>query len=265
MTDEIPNKPLFGVGALLPQNTTLDAASVHHIRKGTKQLRARLQLLRQLEGQHQETEQLRQAVKELARMLAGQRNADVMYSLLQELIDACDDTNVVDLLTAMQDSLSSTKLPADEKKRISKLVHDIEHKTRRLAQFKYGETDINRVLAARLDSLLAAGPALLASSDWEALHDWRKQVKKLMYQYDMKPSPTPGDLHVYEQLDQLGNGLGKINDLSMLKSFVREREKHYTRAKALLVFDKVYAMIDYRRETQLHLCQDLFSVIKNQQ
>ena len=121
------------------------------------------------------------------------------------------------------------------------------------------------MLDTRLQSLLASGPALLASTDWEALHDWRKQVKKLMYQYQVKPSLTARDQDVYDHLDQLGDSLGKINDLSMLEQFAREQEKGFTRAHTMLTFSRLYDLLDQRRQGQLQQSRELFEAIRKLQ
>lgn len=255
------NNKIFG--SLPHHGGSLDQESVHHIRKGTKQLRARLQLLRRLEGEQEETERLRESVKELARMLAGQRDTDVMHNLLQELIEETGDPELSDLLVELRDNLVSERLPEGDIKRIRKLVSEIEKSTHKLLKDDYSESDINRVLEERLSALCGAGRILLASSDWEALHDWRKQVKKLMYQYELKASPTPRDLYVYDHLDQLGGALGRINDLSMLKKYVRNQESANTRASTLLLFGKIFDMIEDRRQSQLAQCREVFKNLNN--
>lgn len=255
------DKHIFGA---LPTGT-LDEESVHHIRKGTKQLRARLQLLRHLEGQHQETEKLRAAVKELARMLAAQRDADVMSGVLEELLGEATNVDVQRLLVELRDSLSIDPLPANDMKRIRRLVRDIERNTHKLLGRTHPEAEINQVLESRLAALCAAGAELLAGTDWEALHDWRKQVKKLMYQYQLKPSLTPKDLYVFEHLEQLGSGLGSINDMSILDDYVNTHQAQATRAHDLETYGKVHALIDARRMGHLEHCRTVFRAIRNLQ
>lgn len=240
----------------------LDRESVHHIRKGTKQLRARLQLMRQLDDRDRKTEQLRQAVKELARLLAGQRDADVLHGLMEELKADCDDREVRALLDSLQGKLTGRHLPVDTMNRIVKLVREIEHGSHQLAPLGSPAADIDRLLAARLQRLLAAGPALLASSDWPALHDWRKQVKKLMYQVDMKPDRAPGDIVVRNHLDQLGDCLGKINDLCMLENFVRHQEADVTRAHTVDTFGRLLQLLDRRRQARLAACNTCFEALR---
>jgi len=82
---------------------------------------------------------------------------------------------------------------------------------------------MQEVLSKRLASLFLIGDRQLSANDWEALHAWRKQVKKLMYQYGMKSAMTKRDRKNFETLDALGSSLGRINDLCILESYIRER------------------------------------------
>lgn len=257
------DKPFFG--SLPRRGISLDEDSVHKIRKGTKQLRARLQLLRQLEGQHHETEQLRQSVKELARILATQRDADVMSFTLQQMIAETEDLEVQQLLARLRSKLQPDPMPSGHMKRVHKLVREIEKRTKKLLKHKHPVSEVEKVLARRLAILCATGRELLTSNDWEALHDWRKQVKKLMYQYQLKPFLTPKDFFVFEHLDKLGSGLGNINDLSILERYVNAHQAESTRAHELEVYEKVHGLIDARRLLELEGCRSVFRAINNLQ
>lgn len=243
----------------------LDETSVHNIRKATKQLRARLQLQHQLEGHHHKTEKLRAAVKELARLLRAQRDADVLAGLLQELITASDDLTVQQLLSALRSDLYSGPMPAENMKRVHTLVREIQKKTPKLIQDRYTEAEINQVMVKKFTTLCESGRDLLTGEDWEALHNWRKQVKKLLYQYQLKTSMTPKDLYILDHLEELGTGLGNINDLCMLERFVTTHQSQTTRAHTLAIYSKVHEMIAARRLGELQRCQAVFREISNLQ
>ena len=255
------NKP-FGSLSLQP---TLDEQSVHNLRKGTKQLRARLQLLRQLEGPRRDTEQLRQAVKELAHLLAAQRDVDVMAGLLQALITDTEDLEVQQLLAALRSELHGDALHAHDVSRIHRLVRDIEKKSPRLLRKRHSDAEIGRVLDTRLAALCAAGRELLHGNDWKSLHDWRKQVKKLAYQYQLKPALTPKDYYVLEHLDRLGSILGNINDLCLLERFMTDHQARETRAHSLDVYARAHALVDARRNAEFTACRAEFGAINNLQ
>lgn len=245
--------------------STLDEASVHKIRKSTKQLRARLQLLRQLEGRRDDTERLRQSVKALARLLAAQRDADVMDDALQDMMTRTDNPDVQQLLASLRDDLKPEPLVPGDRKRIHKLIREINKSTKKLKTYKYENTEIDIILNSRLSGLCAMGKELLGTSDWEAIHDWRKQVKKLMYQYQLKPALTPKDLFVYEHLTHLGSSLGNINDMSILENFVYNHEIRSTRAHELDLYVKINALIDERRQEELSDCRIIFQALRNLQ
>lgn len=257
------DKPFFASLPLKGKN--LDEDSVHKIRKGTKQLRARLQLLRQLEGQHHDTEQLRQSVKELARMLATQRDADVMSFTLQQMIAETEDLEVQQLLASLRSELQPAQMPTGDMKRIHKLIREIDKSSQKLLNHNLPAEEIGQVLERRFAVLCATGRELLTSNDWEALHDWRKQVKKLMYQFQLKPALTPRDFFVFEHLDKLGSGLGNINDLSILERYVNAHQAESTRAHDLDVYGKVHELIASRRLHELTECRSQFRSISNLQ
>ena len=253
------DKSLFGT--LSSKSKTLDNESVHQLRKGTKQLRAHLHLIRQLQGHQKETEHLRQSVKKLARMLAGQRDADVMYALLQELINQTTDAELTSLMVELQHVLNSERLPQIDIRQVHKMARDIDRSTDKLLPHEPEGNEINQLLEVCLENLCEEGQDLLynAAANWNDLHNWRKQVKKLTYQYKLKKNPDPVDLLIIEKLDQLGDSLGKINDLNILDNFVRRQQYLNTRAQILHTFTQLLGLLDEHKYLLLAQTQQLFA------
>jgi CHAD domain-containing protein len=253
------NKSLFGT--LISKKNTLDNESVHQLRKGTKQLRAHLHLIRQLQGHQQETEHLRQSVKKLARMLAGQRDANVMYALLQELTAQTTDAELTALMTELQHKLKGERLPRIDIRQIHKMTRDIDRSTDKLLADRPEENEINQLLEACLENLCESGQDLLYNTiaNWDDLHNWRKQVKKLTYQYKLKKNPNPRDLTIIDKLDLLGDSLGKINDFNILDNFVRRQQYLNTRAQTLQTFTQLIALLDEHKDLLLVQTQQLFA------
>jgi len=241
--------------------SVLDSDTIHQLRKGTKLLRARLQLLRLLGISTQQHGELRNAVRKLANLLSGQRDSHVMYSLLEELKSALQDASLETLITDLQKGLEQNHFSSIEIKRIKDLVKSIEKKANPILEKPLPVTDMQEVLSKRLASLFLIGDRQLSANDWEDLHAWRKQVKKLMYQYGMKSAMTNRDRKNFETLDALGSSLGRINDLCILESYIREREKNWTRAKTLSLFRQVYQMIDDKRKQAIEQSKALNSAI----
>jgi len=171
--------PIYYFDSVNPGMNALDKESIHQLRKGTKHLRAHLHLLRQLEGQQKEIENLRTAVKKLARMLSVQRDADVLHALLQNMISEADDAELVALMTGLKQKLEDKRLPPSDLKYVLGLTRDIKKKTHKLLCKEPAEDDIKPILKLRLSELCETGEEILSSeiTDWEDLHDWRKQIK----------------------------------------------------------------------------------------
>ena len=253
------DKSLFWT--LSSKSKTLDNESVHQLRKGTKQLRAHLHLIRQLQGHQQETEHLRQSVKKLARMLADQRDADVMYALLQELINQTTDAELSTLMTELQHVLNSERLPHMDIRQIHKMARDIDRSTDKLLADEPEGDEINQLLDVCLKSLCESGQDLLYNTvaNWDDLHNWRKQVKKLTYQYKLKKNPGPRDLSIIYKLDLLGDSLGKINDFNILDNFIRRQQHLNTRAQTLQGFTQLLDLLDQHKYLLLAQTQKLFA------
>ncbi|MDC1528666.1 CHAD domain-containing protein [Gammaproteobacteria bacterium] len=256
--------PITYFEALNPCRNTLDKETIHQLRKGTKHLRAHLHLLRQLEGQQKETENLRAAVKKLARMLSVQRDADVLYSLLEDMIRETDDAELVALLAGLKDKLEDKRLAPSELKRVLGLTRDIKKKTHELLGKEPLENDIKAILTKRLSEFCETGEEILFLNitDWEELHDWRKQAKKLMYQHKMIRHQTPAELKIVETLDSLGDELGKINDLKIMDNYLKQQQLLCTRAYTHELYQKLYNLIGEHQQHHLSSCRNLLPNLK---
>ncbi len=244
---------------LNPDTNTLDENSIHQLRKGTKYLRAHLHLLNQLEGQKKETEHLRASVKKLARMLSVQRDVDVLYSLLQDMIREIDDAELISLLTGLKNKLVDKRLPPSELKRVLDLTRNITKKSRKLQSKKLAENDIKAILTLRLSELCETGDEILSSNiiDWEELHGWRKKIKKLMYQHKMIRNQTPAEQTIIDTLDSLGEVLGKINDLKILGIYLKQQQLSCTRAYTHQLYQKLFSLIAEKQQQYLITCRKL--------
>ena len=211
------------IDTLITSAANLDDTAVHEIRKATKQLRARLALQRAFEGSRPDTENLRQSVKQLARMLCEQRNRFVMDAALNEMAEETDEPELARLLNALRLNLDREPLTTGEIQQAQELVRQIATDAPKLMAADFDAQQLNLFLQTGLAQVTEIGPGLLAGQDFEALHEWRKQVKTLMYQYQLLPFPSSRDLQVMEKLEQLGSCLGNINDLHMLNIFAAEQ------------------------------------------
>jgi len=258
--------PMTYFESLNSAKNSLDRETVHQLRKDTKQLRAHLQLLRQLrklEGQQKKNKLLRASVKKLARILSVHRDADVLYSLLQTLITETDDQELVELMTGLKNKLADKRLPPSELQQVLDLTRDIKNKSHKLLKHEPEENEIKAVLAVRLLEICKTGEALLFSgtTDWEQLHDWRKQTKMLMYQHKMIRNQTPAELKIIQTLEGLGDELGKINDLKILENYLKQQQLLCTRAYTHQLYQKLYSLISNHQQQHLNTCRELYSAL----
>ena len=228
----------------------LDDTAVHDIRKATKQLRARLALQRALEGSHPDTEALRHSVKQLAHILGPQRNRFVMNSALVELAEVSDDPALAHSLNSLRMEQTDNALTPGETLHAQELVRGIAATAPRLLDTEFNAQQLDRFLESGLQQVTRAGPELLAGEDYEALHEWRKQVKTLLYQYQLKNSPTHEDERIIERLERLGSCLGKVNDLHMLKNFTA-KQQHDGAALSQESLRAILALLDDKLHQEL--------------
>lgn len=252
-----PEESLFG--KLPAPGEPFDEACVHSIRKETKRLRACLELQRALEGQILEMRELRQSVKTLARMLADRRDADVMSDALQKMQAATEDNPTRQLLVRLSKDLEPAQLSPSDSQEIHQLLATIETGTAKLlTPEKYPEA-IECLLETRLAALHSSGQELLGSRDWEALHDWRKLVKKLMYQFQLKRCLTGKDQSVSDALERLGQSLGVLHDLCILEDYVQGHRNSSSQPQNSSAYAKILADIAARQEQELIQFRKLFN------
>jgi CHAD domain-containing protein len=207
---------------------TVSAHDVHEARKSIKRARALTRLLRPALGgraYRRESEALATA----ARHLAGARDADVMVTTLQALLQR-DKTVEPDDFPVLRSHL----LTARDATATRSLV-DAGH-----AQRTADELDVVR---ARIPDWLADGADLTAIEPGlrrlyregrerygaaerlptsDRLHEWRKRVKDLRYCTEAVGALDPQRLQdICDTADRLGEMLGDEHDLSVLGAYVQ--------------------------------------------
>jgi CHAD domain-containing protein len=245
-------------GELPAPGEPFDETSVHCIRKGTKRLRACLELQRALEGQLLEMKELRQSVKTLARMLADRRDADVMSDALRKMQAETEDLPTRQLLESLSKALDPAHLSASDNREIHQLLKKIESGTTKLLNPENNPEAVERLLESRLAALCSSGEELMDSRNWDALHDWRKLVKKLMYQYPLKLSQSRKDQSVTDALERLGHSLGNLHDLCLLEDYVLNHRDTSSQSMDTDAFANVLTDIAANQEQELSQFRKLF-------
>lgn len=252
------------IDALTSLASNLDASSVHEIRKLTKQIRACLVLQRALGADYPDNKKMYRLVKKLAHVLCPQRDRTVMDAALGAMAEeSSDQPDLVSLLNSLRDRLGSAPLSAHEVRRVQALVREITASAPESLCSTINDSSLDSYLNASLAELRRSGPALLAGDDFDALHAWRKRVKNLMYQWQLKASPDANDLQIVEELEQLGSCLGKVNDMHMLKESLLQSIKAEKMAERQAALVPILDLIDVRLGQELVNSQVAFDRLAN--
>ncbi|GHF33706.1 CHAD domain-containing protein [Seohaeicola zhoushanensis] len=197
-------------------------ASVHALRKRMKKLRALLRLVRPGLGKTYGAENA--AFRDVARLLSGVRDAQVLAVTAERLLDATPGKKmrarlgpVVDWAGALRSAAAGQDLSA----RAAEARGALEAALRRARYWELsgGEVDC---LAGGVGKVYGQGRALLnAPGDAaapERLHELRKRVKYHRFHCQLLRAAWPEVLVAREQLaEQVGEALGDDRDLYMLR------------------------------------------------
>jgi CHAD domain-containing protein len=198
--------------------------AVHETRKALKRLRALVRLLREELGEKTFARE-NAALRDVARRLAGARDAEVMVSTLEELLAGRKrglgrERGVIELraqLVAERDRAAARTLGATR----GAALGELRAARARVAGWNLPDRDDLRLVEPGLRRLYRQGRrrrrgALRAKpGDARALHLWRKRVKDLRYAAQML-----GLSKLSKRADELQERLGEEHDLALLAARV---------------------------------------------
>lgn len=211
--------------AALDDPARTDAVAVHDYRKAMKRWRALLRLLEPFIGE--DGERLRNEARDLARELAGARDAQSALDAIEDLGDTGAALGPGGL-AAIRRRLTEAKQAAEE----TALTEGMRGRLRAAlvaAELAAGSWPLSQVEFSALAHELAVGYArgqAAIPADWETasadrLHDLRKRVVTHRYQMELVEPlwPRMGKLWVGEA-QRLRERLGAHHDLDMLAGLV---------------------------------------------
>ena len=197
--------------------------AIHGVRKRCKKLRG---LIRIAAADLRSFKKENAAIRDAARSLAGQRDADVMLATLDRLGAEAEDEATAKLLgkihahlkADMEDGTSQApplEAFAGRLRKIGKRVRGWQVKSGR------------RALPRGLRTTYASGRAAMAKArkrpSPEELHEWRKHVKYHLYHLLLLKPAAPRMLAAPARLARvLSEGLGDHHDLSVLRDRVMD-------------------------------------------
>ena len=219
--------------------------AVHDTRKAIKRLRALLRLLEDELGSAVFARE-NAALRKVAARLSGARDAEVMLSTLDALIERHPGKlrrrkgvrKLRRSLAMQRERATSGTLDRKTVTRASAELRAFRARTQAWNLPSMSEAD---VIAGGLTRLYEQGrkrhrrAARRKGRDVEAMHDWRKRVKSLRYAAEMLERRMPNGLKptarakrlkaLARGADDLGETLGEDHDLAMLGELVRAAAK----------------------------------------
>ena len=199
-----------------------DAMAVHEFRKGMKRWRALLRLFEPVLGQ--EAAQLRVEARDLARELAGSRDArsaiDGLADLGEEPLPARTRATLESRLEELCKTAEAATLTDDLRERLRDALDQASAAARRWPLDDVAFSAIADGLAASYARTRKAVPEDWAKATPEDLHELRQRVVVHRYQMDLVVPlwPKIGRAWVSEA-QKLRDRLGHHQDLTVLKNF----------------------------------------------
>jgi len=199
-----------------------DATAVHEFRKAMKRWRALLRLYEPLLGA--EAEQLRVEARDLARELAGTRDARSALDALADLTDAPLSERTLTTIRARLEGIGTSAEAATLTDALRERMREaLDHATAAAMGWPMDRVDFAAVadgLAASYARARRAIPEHWGSASAEAMHVLRQRVVVHRYQMELAVPlwPKIGRVWVAEA-QKLRDRLGHFQDLTVLQDF----------------------------------------------
>src|SRR5258705_2900128 len=222
--------------------------AIHDARVCIKKIRALLRLTRESLGE--ETYQAEDtAYRDAARLLSKARDSAAMLEIVDKLIEHFSEQLSTNAFAGVRAPLlrSKTMRQQDRKIAMTKVAKSLRQARERVQDWP--EVDPHQVLAKGLKRVFKLGRTTFATAydqpSVETFHEWRKQVKHLLYQTQvLRPLWLTAMEALAAELKTLGKHLSKDHDLAILREKVLEQLEetdNHTEIEALV------ALIDQRR------------------
>ena len=205
------------------------ATKVHEARKRLKELRAGLRLVRPVMDAETFTSE-NAGLRDIGRPLSDARDAEVMVETLASLKKHFREELASEAFGTIRQALQKRRrtVVASEDDAADALAAAAEHlraTAARLSDWGLGDAHWP-ALADGLQRCYRKGRVALADASDDgrddALHEWRKRVKDLRYQFTMLQPLWPAVMKtLVSEAHALGNDLGDDHDLAVLSDLLR--------------------------------------------
>ena len=205
--------------------------AVHSARKCMKRLRGTVRLVRDELGKAAYGRE-NACYRDAARHLAGLRDATVLIATFNDLVDWLDAEAPADGFAPLRHWLDASRQAeygraGSMEGAIKAVCKDLRKALKRLDSWALVDPGWDS-LASGLRRTYAQGRREYADAFWqptdEAFHGWRKRVKYLWYHAQILEPIWPAYMGVLvEELDELGDLLGRDHDLAVLAQTARDQ------------------------------------------
>jgi CHAD domain-containing protein len=227
--------------------------AIRHARVDIKKIRAVLRLISDTLGDEIYREE-DAAYRDTARALSKVRDSAAMLEILDKLVEHFSDQLTTDPFGSVRTLLLRSKRVRQQDRRgaMTKMGKSLRQARQRVA--KWPKLDHRQALAVGLKRVFREGRTSFATAydqpSMETFHEWRKQVKHLLYQTKVLGPLWPSFMEALAaELEALGKQLSEDHDLAILREKVLEQleeSENRTEIEALL------GLIDQRRN-ELHV------------
>lgn len=245
---------------LLTGNATDRKVVVHETRKCFKRIRATLQLIDFDPPERFEEESSR--YRNLGRVLANQRDADVLPETFDKLIS--DYTNHLEGLTLSRERSfiarhTSALLAGENFSRIkSELARELEKARSSVSDWRFnkaGSLSVTSIVPATIKKAYSRAKdnflTVCQNPSSDKMHNWRKRIKDLLYQSHLLSDTDLTFSPAYsKRLNNLAERLGEHHDLALLQEVVSEHGPHARENLAVVGLADLISMEQARLENR---------------
>ncbi|ELR70442.1 hypothetical protein C900_03696 [Fulvivirga imtechensis AK7] len=197
---------------------------IHELRKSGKKIRAMLRFIRHAIGEESYKAE-NGFYRDMGKQIAELRDSTAIIEALQHIKgvyqpELANDAFEVPLKTLRAHRQKMVKQYLTGEKRLENISNHLQEKTKQqnhlspdALTFDHVASGMRKVYARGLESFNKSKH----SKDTNDLHEWRKRVKYLRYQYEIFTIVWPNVMNAYTtELDSLADFLGLDHDLSIL-------------------------------------------------
>lgn len=208
--------------AMIPEGRFPGPKEVHDIRVNMKKARAILKLLRVSPGSYYYRRE-NAALRDISALFSHSREADVLRKTLKALAKKHPDIFNMATVDWLK-SVSRQVVPPPDSHAAKLTIAAEASESLRRAWYRAGFLSLGNIdrevlLDGLWNSFLRSEGEFhiaLKKRSPEAIHEFRKRVKDLLYQVRFFADYNPGHFgKIHAELDALGSTLGKCNDLSV--------------------------------------------------